>query len=178
MQQLLHLLPGDARHLGQSLLLRLLAVFLDVGCLGGHELAHPLGGMDRHPDETRVIHEAPGNALANPFGGVGGKTVIQCIVKLPDRHDEADVALLDQIHERHAPAAVFPGHRHHQPQIGGDHFPDGLLIPGGAPGGQLSLLVLGQTGIAADLLQIVAQLLIRRPIGFLFLYFCCHSCPF
>jgi hypothetical protein len=35
-----------------------------------------------------------------------------------DRPDQAEVALVDQVGERHAAAGEAPGHRHHQPQVG------------------------------------------------------------
>ena len=102
--------------------------------------------------------------------------------------DQAQVALLDQVQEQHAPAHIALGDGHHQTQVGLDqlffgffpglqlrlglgqlligqgqlpglHLGQPLLggVPGGHGGGQPDLLVAGQQGHLADLLQIHAH---------------------
>ena len=100
-----------------------------------------------------------------------------------DRPDQAEVALLDQVEERHAAAGEALGHRHHQPQVGlqqvvpgpgadlGDPLQVDALARGQAvaavsqlplggqarldPLGQFGLLLGGEPGYLADLLQVL-----------------------
>ena len=110
------------------------------------------------------------------------------MVKLLHGLDEAQVALLDQVQEQHAPSHIALGDGHHQPEVGlrqllfglfsgfqvrlglsqlllGEGQSSGLhlsqLLLGGVAcghgGGQLDLLLAGQQGHLADLLQIHAH---------------------
>ena len=78
-----------------------------------------------------MVQQAPGHALANPFGGIGGKAKVPGVVKLP-----GGCQPVHQVHQGHAPAGILLGHGHHQAQIGIDHLSDGLLVPPGRSGGQ------------------------------------------
>ena len=85
-----------------------------------------------------MVHHAPGNTLPDPFGGIGGKPVIQARVKFPGGDQQADTALLDQIQQRHTSSGILSGYGNHQPQIGIDHVTDGIFIAFRAQTGELT----------------------------------------
>ena len=116
--------------------------------------------MYRHPDQARVVHQATGDPLTNPLGGIGGKPQLPGVIKFPSRHNQSNVALLDEIHQGDPPPAVLSGHSHHQTQVTLDHPADCPLVSGGTPHGQLPLLLWGQAGILADFPEIGPQLLL------------------
>jgi hypothetical protein len=97
-----------------------------------------------------LIGQRPGDGLADPPGGVGGKLVAQGAVEFLCRPNQAQVALLDQVHQRHAPAGVALGLRDHQAKVG------------------LQQVVFGALAVSHDPAQIPAQLrgqLVRGVVG-------------
>ena len=79
---------------------------LDQGSADARELVQGLLHVDRDPDRACLIDDRPGDALADPPGGVGRELVASLVVELVDGLHEADVALLDQIEERHVVVQV------------------------------------------------------------------------
>ena len=151
---------------------------------GAHHLVDLLGQVDGQPDGAAGVGHGAGDRLPDPPGGVGRELEALGVVELLDRADQADVALLDQVQERHAVAGVALGHRHHQPQVGlqqvrlGGLAVDGqrLVVPllGGGealllgeqalgveagldPLGQLDLLLGGQQRGLADGVEVHAH---------------------
>ena len=124
-----------------------------------------------------MVQQAPGHALANPFGGIGGKAQIPGVVKLPGGCQQADAALLDQVHQGHAPAGILLGHGHHQAQIGIDHLSDGLLVPLGAAAGKLPLLLRGQPGDLPNFPEVLPDIVLipGNGDGGVFLCRLCHA---
>ena len=114
--------------------------------------------MQGHPDGTAVVQQAPGHALPNPFGSVGGKAVVQGIVKFSGCRQQADAAFLYQIHQRHAPTGVLFGNADHQTEVGIHHLPDGVLVPFRAAAGKLLLLLGSQPGVSTDFPQKLAHI--------------------
>jgi hypothetical protein len=104
------------------------------------ELVDDLHRVHRDADGAGLVGHRAGDGLPDPPGGVGGELVAPGVVELLDRADQADVALLDQVEERHAPAGVALGDRHHQPQVG------------------LHQVVLGALSVADDPAQVAAHL--------------------
>ena len=105
-------------------------------------------------DGAGLVRDGAGDGLADPPGGVGGELVALGVVKLLHRLNEAQVALLNQVQQHHAPAHIAPGDGHHQTEVGLGHAALGLLISGGDPHRQLHLLLRGQQRHLADLLQV------------------------
>ena len=62
------------------------------------------------------------------------------VVELLDRADEAEVALLDQVEQRHAGPRVVPRDRHHEPEVALDQLPLGVLVALVLAAGELALL--------------------------------------
>src|SRR5881275_3003326 len=82
-------------------------------------------------------------------GGVRGELVALGVVELLDRTDQAEVALLDQVQERHAAAGVALGEGDHEPEIG------------------LEQVVLGAFAVADDPVEVAPHL--RRDLDALVL---------
>ena len=129
--------------------------------------------MHRDTDGAGLIGNGTGDGLTDPPGGVGGEFVALGVVKLLDRLDKTQVALLDEVQELHAAAHVTLGNGHDQTQVGlgqtllGALTPlDGLVQLGKDFGGnllagplQLGQLLLGLGACAHGLSQL--DLLVR-----------------
>ena len=85
--------------------------------LDAAELVDHLDHVHRDADGAGLVGHRAGDRLPDPPGGIGGELVTLCVVELLDRTDQAEVALLDQVEERHAAAGVALGQRHHQSQV-------------------------------------------------------------
>ena len=70
-----------------------------------------------------MVRDGALHRLADPPGRVGRELVAAAPVELLDRAVEAERALLDQVEERHAEAAVALGDRHDEAQVRLDHAP-------------------------------------------------------
>ena len=107
--------------------------------------------MDGQADRAALVGEGARHGLADPPGGVGGELEPELVVELLDRADQAHVALLDQIQERHAGLRVVAGDRHDEAQVALDQaLLRGLVAEILAPG-ELALLGRGQQAPVADL---------------------------
>ena len=72
-------------------------------------------------DEAGLLVEGPADGLADPEGGVGGELEALAPVELVDGVLEAEVALLDEVEQVHAPGqGVAAGDAHHEAQVGPD----------------------------------------------------------
>ena len=118
---------------------------------------HPVDGlhhMNWNPDGSGLIGNGPGNGLPNPPGGVGGELVALGIVELVNRLQKAQIALLHQIQQLHAPAHIALGDGNHQTQICLGHLLLGLLVALRHSPGDLQLLLLAQQGNLSDFLEV------------------------
>jgi hypothetical protein len=145
-------LLGRELHLAADLLGGgLAAQVLEELALDADQLVDRLDHVHRDADGAGLVGDGPGDGLADPPGGVGGELEALVVVELLHGPDEAEVALLDEVEEQHAPAHVPLGDRHHQAQVGLDQ----LLL------GQLAVafgaLQLPQTG-RAELAAVVGGL--------------------
>ena len=157
-----NLLLGDAQVLADLEKGRLAAQLLDQRPGGTGDPVDGLNHMDRNADGAGLVRHSPGDGLANPPGGVGGELVALGVVEFLHGLQKAHVALLDQIQQLHAPAQVVLGHGDYQAEIGFHHAFFGLFVAFGDAFGQLQLLLGGEQGDLADLLQIHADRVGRR----------------
>jgi len=91
------------------------------------DLVDLFGHVHGEAHDTALLGDAAGNGLPHPPGGIGGKLESLGVVELLHRPDQAGVALLHQVEQRHLSAAVFPGHGDHQAQVRLDETLHGLL---------------------------------------------------
>ena len=73
---------------------------------------------------------AAGDGLADPPRGVGGELEALRVVELLDRTDQAEVALLHEVEQRHAATDVALGDRHDEPEVRFGELPLGHLAVG------------------------------------------------
>ena len=123
--------------------------------------------MHRNADGACLVGNGPGNGLTNPPGGIGGELEALAVVKLLHGLNQAQVSLLNQVQEQHAPAHVPLGNGNHQAEVGFAELFLGFLIPGFQPLGNLDFLLGGQQGNLADLLEVHAYRIINAdPFGY------------
>ena len=66
---------------------------------------------------VRPGRRCAGDGLADPPRGVGGELEALGVVELLDRADQAEVALLDEVEQRHATTHVALGDRHDESKV-------------------------------------------------------------
>ena len=133
-----HLVHGDV-HLARQLLRSGLATqVLQQLALNAAQLVDDLDHVHRDTDGAGLVGHGAGDRLANPPGGVRGEFVALHVVELLDCADKTQVALLDQIQERHTAAGVTLGQGHHEAQVG------------------LQQVVLSAAPVAVDFAQVAA----------------------
>ena len=85
---------------------------LDAG-----ELVDLLDEVDGQPDGAALVGHAAGDGLPDPPGRVRRELEALGVVELLHRPDQAEVALLDQVEQRHPASGVALGQRHDEPQV-------------------------------------------------------------
>src|SRR2546427_2906101 len=118
LHDLAHLLGRDPHLLADLLVARLATELLEKPARNAHQLVDRLHHVHRDADRPRLVGDGARDGLPDPPRGVGRELVALVVVELLDRPDEAHVAFLDEVEERHAAADVLLGDRHDQPQVG------------------------------------------------------------
>ena len=91
--------------------------FLEKLARLANQLVDRLDHVHGDADRAGLVGDGAGDRLANPPGGVGAELVALGVVELLDRADQADIALLDQVQQRHAAPDILLGHADHEAQI-------------------------------------------------------------
>lgn len=117
LEQVVDLVDRDAGFGGQFLVGGLAAEVLVHLALDPRQLVDLLHQVDGQPDGAALVGHAAGDGLTNPPRGVGRELESLCVVELFHRADQPEVALLDQVQQRHATTRVPLGQRHHQAQV-------------------------------------------------------------
>ena len=125
----------------------------DQHALGAADLVELLDDVDRDPDRAALVGERAGDRLADPPGGVGRELEAAAPVELLDGAHQAERALLDQVEEGQAAAAVALGDRDDEPQVGLDHLLLGRLVAELDALGEPDLVRGGEQRHAADVLE-------------------------
>ena len=133
---------------------RLAVQLLREHAAGAHQAAHLVGDVDGQADDPALVGERARDRLPDPPGRVGRELEAHLVVELLDGADEPEVALLDQVEERHAGLRVVPGDRHHEPEVALDQAALGGLVAHVLPPGELALLGRGQEPAVADLADV------------------------
>ena len=132
--------------------------------LGAQHDVELLDHMDRQSDGARLVHDPALDALANPPGGIGRKAKPSLRVEFFDGVDQAEIALLDQIEQRHPAIGVVLGDVHHQAQVVLDHALTRAEITGLGQTRAVQLLLRAQEGGMADVVE-VQLCRVREKVG-------------
>ena len=119
--------------------------------------AHLLGDVDGQTDRAALVGERARHGLADPPGRVRRELVAHLVVELLDGADEPEVALLDQVEERHAGLRVVARDRHHEPEVALDQATLGALVSEVLAPGELALLGRREQPPVADLADVELQ---------------------
>ena len=161
-EQLLDALLGEAALLGELLRRRVAVQLLRELPARAHHAAHLLGDVDGKADRPALVGERARDRLADPPRRVGRKLEAHPVVELLDRADQAEVALLDQIEQRHARPRVMPCDRHHEAEVRLDQLPLRFLVAGVLAPGELALFLAREQRPVADLADVEPQRIAGR----------------
>ena len=85
---------------------------------GAVKLADAINHVDRHADGAALISNGAGNCLADPPGGISREPETTPVFIFLDRFHQAQVALLNEIEERHTPTNITLCNADHKAGIG------------------------------------------------------------
>ncbi len=145
------LAAGKMRHVLHRRLA--IAVRLEVARRAQHRV-ELLDDVHWQADSAGLVHDRPLDALADPPCGIRGETEAALGIELLQCVDEPEIALLDQIGQRHAAVHVVLRDVHHEPQVVLDHGLPGVevALPGKPRVPQL--FVRGEQRVMADFVQV------------------------
>ena len=123
---------------------------------GAGHLGDLLVDVHGEADGAGQLGQPAADGLTDPPHGVGRELEALGVVELLDSADQADVAFLDDVAERHAAVAELLGDRHDQPQVGAQH----VVLGGGAVLGDQRQVA---TSLGGDLL--LAGLVTAQQLG-------------
>ena len=125
---LTHLLRRDAHLDGDLLRSRLAADVLQQLALYAHQLVHVLDHVHGDADGARLVRQRPRDGLADPPRSVSAELEAAPVVELVYGAHEPQVALLDEVEQRHAAPDVALGDGHDEAQVGLDELALGLHV--------------------------------------------------
>jgi len=124
----------DVEPLGELLLGGVAAELEAKGVLGPAQPVEGVHDVGGETDGAPMVREGAGDGLPDPPRSVSREAVAHFGVELLDGPDEAGVALLDEVLERHAATPVLLGDGDHQPEVGLDELlPRPTVARVGAP---------------------------------------------
>ena len=162
LEQLLDALGREARLVGDLVGGRVAVELLREDAAAAHDAAHLLGDVHGQADRPALLGERPGDRLADPPRRVRRELEAHRVVELLDRADQAEVALLDQVEQRHAGLRVVARDRHHEPEVRLDQLALGRLVALVLAPCELALLGGGQQAAVADLAHVELERILRR----------------
>src|SRR6266571_2078662 len=117
--------------------------------------------MDGEANRPRLVPDGAENRLADPPGRVGRELEPASVVELGDRSHQTDVALLDEVEQRHASALVLLGDGNDQAEVRLGHVAAGRIRTRLDLLGELDLLLFGEEGSPADLAKVGSERVVR-----------------
>ena len=124
---------------------------------GLRHLPDLVGDVHGEPDRAALLGERARDRLLDPPGRVRGELEAELVVELLDRADEPEVALLDEIEERHVGARVVACDRHDEAQVALDELALRGLVALVLAARELPLLGRSQEAAVADLADVELQ---------------------
>ena len=144
---------AQAGQRGDLLGRRLVAVQAEQLALGGEHGLQLLVDVDRQANGASLVSDCSTHRLADPPGRVRRELVVQRLIELLDRADQAERALLDQVQERQPLPLEALGDRHDEPQVGLHHALLGAQVATPDALRERDLLVGPKQPDAADIAQ-------------------------
>jgi hypothetical protein len=86
--------------------------------LGLRQLVVGVDHVHRQPHRAALVGDGAADRVTDPPAPVGREAEALAVVEAVDRLHQADVALLDQVLQRHATVVEAAGDRHHEAQVG------------------------------------------------------------
>ena len=123
LEQIGDLLDGNAGLCGEFLVGGFAAEVLMQLALDPGQLVHLLDQVNGQPDGAALIGHAASDRLTDPPRGVGRELEALCVVELLHRADQAEVAFLNQVEQRHAASGVPLRQRHHESKVRFEEMP-------------------------------------------------------
>src|SRR6185503_3115128 len=113
--------------------------------------------VERHAHDARLLGQRLQNGLANPPDRVRDELDALRLVEFVRGANEAEVALVDQIRERHALVLILLRDRHDEAQVGAHQLVQGFLLALADALRETDLLVAIDQRIDADVTQILIE---------------------
>jgi uncharacterized protein YPO0396 len=123
---------------------------------------HDLGHVARHAHGLHRVDQRAADALLDPPRRVRREAAAGLRVELLDRAHQADVALLDQVHELQPAVHVVLRDRHDEPEVGADHVLARREVAALHALGELDLLLGRQQRHFVDVGQVGVQPLVSH----------------
>ena len=117
LDNLTHLVRRDLHPLADLLARRLPAILLHQPAAHAHQFVDRLHHMHGNADRARLVRNSARYGLPDPPCRVRAELVAPTIVELLHGADQAYIAFLDQVQQRHAPADVLLRHADDEPQV-------------------------------------------------------------
>ena len=128
LQNLPYLFHRHLQFLGGLLRAGVVAQLLQKLTLDADDFIDGLHHMHGDTDGAGLVRDGPGDGLADPPGGVGGKLKAFDIVEFLNRFDKAQIPFLNEVQKQQAASDIAFGDRDHQTQIGFRHAALGFLV--------------------------------------------------
>jgi hypothetical protein len=154
---LLDLLHVDVHPFGDLRRSRLPAQLLEQRRRAAGDPVEGARPVERHPDDAALLRQGQENGLPDPPDRVGDELDPLGLVEFVGGPDQSEVALVDQVGQRHTLVLVFLGDRHHEAEVAADQLVERLFFPQADPLGQPDFFLLGNQRVLADLPQILIE---------------------
>src|SRR5260370_1358050 len=151
------LLLGDIHPFGAFFGGRLATQFLEQRRGAFADAVQRARPVERDAHDAGLLGERLQNRLADPPHGVGDELDPFGLVELVGGPDQAEVALVDQIRERHALVLVLLGYGDDEPQVRADELAERFLVALLDALGQRDFFLTGDQRVLADLAQVLIQ---------------------
>ena len=129
------------------------------------DLVYGFDHVHGNADGARLIGDGTGDGLTDPPCGIGRELVSFGVVKLFNSLYKTEIALLNKVEEQHASADIALCYRHDQTKVCFRHAALCLLVPLAHFGGKLNLLIGGEQGHLAYLLEVHTNRIVGGIVG-------------
>src|SRR5690606_29156330 len=156
-ERALHLLVRQVELLGDLLDRGLAPQLLQQGGRPLPDAVQRSCAVERHAHDAALLGQRLQDGLPDPPDGVRDELDALRLVELVGGPDQAEVALVDQVAERHALVLVLLGDGYDEAEVGADELIERFFVALADPLGQLDLVLALEQRIRADLLEVLIE---------------------